>query len=301
MFEKLFGSKKPKPGPQKAKPAPPVKLKRVNLARRFSIIAETGQGSMSKVYRAMDNQEGRTVCLKVQDMAKTKAAQARASARLSEGEIGKKINHPHVVRTFDFGQSTKGEYFVSMEFINGMSLNFVREAWGLDLADKVEILAQCAEALAAVHAAGFIHHDYGPKNLLVTQDRFVKLIDFGLAVPNTPEFRRPGNRTGTLNYMAPELLRRESTDERLDIFSFGATAFEFLTGKLPYESSATDPMAVMRTRINADPRKLADAAPHLPGELCELIDKTLVKRPKDRWPRMDTLPDALRELPVASR
>ncbi len=239
----------------------------------------------------------------MQDAAKSAAASARSSGhgRLLEGEIGQKIHHPNVVKTFDFGNSTKGEHFIVMEFIDGVSLNFVRESRGLKLDEKLELLAQAAEALAAVHAAGFIHRDFGPKNLLVNRDDQIKLIDFGLAVPNTAAFRRPGNRTGTLNYMAPELVRREPTDERIDIFSFGVTAFEFLTGRLPYDIRTSDPMAVMRSRINGSPMKLEDVAPHLPRELCGIINKTLAKRPADRWPKMSTLPDALRELPVASR
>lgn len=279
------------------------KGRRVNLAKRYTIVAETGQGSMSHVYRAVDNQSGRSVCLKVQDAVKAAAANARAvgSGRLSEGEIGQEIHHPNVVKTYEFGYSTKGEHFIVMEFIDGLSLNYVRDSRGLKLDEKLELLAQAADALAAVHEAGFIHRDFGPKNLLVNRDDQVKLIDFGLAVPNTPAFHRPGNRTGTLNYMAPELLRREQTDERIDIFSFGATAFEFLTGRLPYDTKITDPMVVMRMRINTDPMKLEAAAPHLPAELCALINKTLARKAGDRWPTASTLGEALRELPVASR
>jgi eukaryotic-like serine/threonine-protein kinase len=309
MFGNLFGSKKPekpkaaaKPSPApKPKPAPAPKVRRINLQKRFTIIAETGQGSMSRVYKAMDNETGRSICLKVQDAAKTAAAIARAgqAGRPSEGAIGVQIVHPNVVRTFEHGDTTKGEHYLVMEFIDGVSLNYIRESRPTDLAAKIELLAQAAEGLAAVHKAGFIHHDFGPKNLLINRDDVVKLIDFGLAVPNTPTFRRPGNRTGTLQYMAPELIRREPTDERLDIFSWGVTAFELLTGRLPYD--ATDPMAMMRQRINSEPQRLDRVAPHLPGELCALIQKTLAKRPQERWPSMATLVDALRELPVASR
>jgi serine/threonine protein kinase len=99
--------------------------------------------------------------------------------------------------------------------------------------------------------------------------------------------------------MAPELIRRESTDERLDIFSYGVTACEFLTGRIPYEAAA-DPMVMMRQRMNADPIPLARIDPRLPAELCALIDKALARRKESRWPKMSTLADALRELPVAS-
>jgi serine/threonine protein kinase len=299
MFGWLSGKKKPT-GPSST-PAP--KLKKVNLAKRFTIVAETGQGSMSRVYRAVDNQSGRTVCLKIQDAAKTAAANARSTSagKLVEGEIAQRIHHPNVVKTFEYGLSAKGEHFLVMEYVDGVSLNYIRESRGLKLEEKLEILAQAADALAAVHEAGFIHRDVGPKNLLVNRDDQVKLIDFGLAVPNTPAFRRPGNRTGTLTYMAPELIRREPTDERIDIFSFGMTACELLTGRFPYDVNVGDSMAVIRTRMNLEPRKLEEFAPNLPPDLCALINRTLAKKPQDRWPKMSTLATALRELPVVSR
>jgi serine/threonine protein kinase len=184
-----------------------------------------------------------------------------------------------------------------MEFIDGQSLTFVRQSRSLKLAEKIELLAQAADGLAEVHRAGFIHHDFGPKNVMVDRNDHVKLIDFGLAVPNTAAFRRPGNRTGTLQYMAPELIRREPTDEKLDIFSWGVTAFEFLAGKLPYD--AVEPMAMMRQRMNIDPMLLKDVAPRLPEGLCSLIQKAITRRKEDRWPKIATMADALRELPEA--
>ena len=192
--------------------------RRVNLQRRFAIVSETARGSMSRVYRALDNQTGRTVCLKVQSQAKNEAAASRASAhepRPLEGEMAMHLVHPHIVRTFEYGLSTQGEHFVVMEFIDGVSLQFIRETRSARTAEKVELLAQAAEGLAAVHAAGFIHHDINPRNFLVNREQHVKLIDFGLTIPNTPAFCRPGNRTGTLQYMAPELLAAR-TDRRAD-------------------------------------------------------------------------------------
>jgi len=296
MFGRLFGSKPKNPGASRTE----LKKPRVNLAKRFTIIAETGQGSMSKVYKALDNQAGRTVCLKVQDLAKTTAAAARSTqtGRLSEGAIGQEIHHPHVVRTFDYGTSTKGEYFLTMEFIDGVSLTYIRQSRVLDLAGKLGYLIQAADALAAVHAAGFIHHDFGPKNLLINRDDQLKLIDFGLAIANTAVFCRPGNRTGTRHYMAPELERRDTIDERIDVYSFGVTAFEFLTGKLPYNFNVNDAMAAMRLKRDADLTDIRQVAPDLPDDLCALIRRTLARLPKDRWPAMSTLADALRELPV---
>jgi eukaryotic-like serine/threonine-protein kinase len=273
--------------------------RRQNLQRRFAIVSETASGSMSRVYRAIDNQTGRTVCLKVQSREKNEAATARASAREVrplEGEMAIHLVHPHVVRTFEYGTSTKGEHFLVMEFIDGLSLQYIRESRSARTAQKVELLAQAAEGLAAVHAAGFIHHDINPRNFLVDRDQQVKLIDFGLTVPNTPAFCRPGNRTGTVQYMAPELLRREPIDERIDVFAFGVLAFEFLTDRLPYD--ATNTTTMMLQRINSEPLDPAVVKPKLSAELCDILRQLTARRKDQRWPSMKTLPDALRAVPA---
>jgi len=291
----MFGSMKPSGATQSGGA---VRRSRVNLQRRFTLVALTGQGSMSRVHRAVDNQTGRVVCLKVQLPEKNEAAAARSAkaTRPPEGEISSRGIHPHVVKTFDYGQSTKGEHFLSMEFIEGTSLKFVRELHSTNLGEKLELLAQAAEGLAAVHAHGFIHHDIGPQNFLVDRDQRVKLIDFGLAVPNTPLFNRPGNRTGTLQYMAPELIRREATDERLDIFSFGAMAFELLTDRLPYDAGHNNSMAMLLQRINSEPLDPAVANPRLPSELSDLIRKLITRRRADRWPSMANLAESFRSI-----
>jgi serine/threonine protein kinase len=273
---------------------------KVNLDRRFTIVSETGQGSMSKVYRAVDNSTGRSICLKVQIPDKNQAAAARTHEhKPHEGELASKVGHPNVVRTFDFGVSTRGEDYLVMEYIDGNSLQFVREARTVTkLRDKLEILAQAAEGLAACHAAGILHHDINPRNYLVDRNGTVKLIDFGLAVPMTPEFMKPGNRTGTLNYMAPELVRRETIDARIDVFAFGALAFEFLTDRLPYDSTTS--MAAMLARINHEPLDPAKANPALPAALHDLLRKLVARRKDQRWPKMETLPEALRTIAARS-
>jgi serine/threonine protein kinase len=273
--------------------------RRENLQRRFSIVSESSKGSMSRVYRAIDNQTARTVCLKVQARGKNEAAKSRASAsetRPSEGEMAIHFVHPHVVRTLEYGTSTQGEHYLVMEYIDGVSIQYVRESRSARTAEKVELLAQAAEGLAAIHASGFIHHDINPRNFLVDREQNVKLIDFGLTVPNTPAFRRPGNRTGTVQYMAPELLRREPIDERIDIFAFGVLAFELLTDRLPYD--ATNTTAMMLQRINSEPLDPVAVKPKLSDELCNILRQLTARRTDERWPRMCTLADALRSIPV---
>jgi len=292
MLKRLFG------GGSSPKGSKPRKGKgRVNLDRRFEVLRETTQGSMSKVVKAVDSTSGAVVCLKVQNAEKNAAASARAHRenRPDEGEIGAKIIHPNVVRTHDWGVSSRGEQFLVMEFVDGVTFDFLRENGTVPkLRDKLELLAQAADGLAAVHEAGFIHHDINPRNFLIDRDRRVKLIDFGLTVPNTPEFRRPGNRTGTLNYMAPELIRRESIDEKIDVFAFGALAFEFLTGRLPFDSAGS--MQAMLQRLNAEPLDPAVAKPDLPKPLHELLRKLTARRKDDRLRSLSKASEALRAI-----
>ena len=164
---------------------------------------------MSRVYRANDNETGRTVCLKVQFPDKQAAAEARADRPPDrgrdrhEGRPPQRGPHPGT-RDLDQGGP------VHRDGVHRRREPQIRPRGDHGRGpSKVDLLAQAAEGLAAVHAAGFIHHDVGPKNFLVDRENRVKLIDFGLAVPNTPAFHRPGNRTGMLQYMAPELIRRE--------------------------------------------------------------------------------------------
>ncbi len=273
--------------------------RRVNLEKRFSIVSETSRGSMSRVYRALDNQTGKTVCLKVQSREKNEAATARASSqerRPFEGEMAIHLVHPHIVRTFEYGTTNRGEHFLVMEYIDGVSFQFVRETRSARTAEKLELLAQGAEGLASLHAAGFIHHDINPRNFLVAREKQVKLIDFGLTIPNRPAFCGPGNRTGTVQYMAPELLRREAIDERIDIFAFGVMAFELLTERLPYD--AANNAALMLQRINAEPLDPALVKPQLSEELCALLRQLTSKKRETRWAEMKTLPDVLRNVPA---
>ncbi len=276
---------------------------RVNLERRFTILADaSSQGSMSRVYKAMDHETGRTICLKVQHREKNAAAAARASReenRPHEGAIAIAVVHPHVVRTLEYGSTTGGEHYLVMDFIEGYNFQYLRDVKLGRTVQRVEWLAQAAEGLAAVHAAGFIHHDINPRNFLLDREHQVKLIDFGLAVPNTPAFRGPGNRTGTLQYMAPELIRREPIDERIDIFSFGVLAFEFLTERLPYP--ATNSSTTMHQRLNTEPISAAQVKPRLSDELSDLLLKMTARKLDDRWPSMATLPEVLRSIPVKRR
>jgi serine/threonine protein kinase len=276
----------------------PVLGGRIDINDRFLLGEKTSQGSMSRVYKAIDRQRDQTVCLKIQLREKCEAAAERSSKdKPNEGQIGYQIHHPHVVQTLDWGYTTDDELFIELEYVDGVSLDYVRKSIKLGLRGKLKVLAQAAEGLAAIHAAGFIHHDINPGNVLINRENQVKIIDFGLAVPNTASFHKPGNRTGALPYMAPELIRREVTDHRLDIFAFGALAFEFLTNRLPYEPTGGNSMAMMLQRINQAPIDPAEANPRLSEEVCVILRKALARR-EERWTSMADMAKALAVAPA---
>jgi serine/threonine protein kinase len=177
-----------------------------------------------------------------------------------------------------------------------VNFQYIHEAKRGRTAQKVEWLAQAAEGLAAVHEAGFIHHDINPRNFLINREHQVKLIDFGLAVPNSACFRGPGNRTGSLQYMAPELIRREPIDERIDVFGFGVLAFELLTGRLPYHS--TNSTTTMLQRLNTEPLDAAKVKPKLSDELCDVLRRLTARKRDERWPAMASLAETLRTIPA---
>ena len=172
------------------------------------------------------------------DKAKTDALEARFKGlkKPTEGEIASSFKHPRIVETFYHGMTTNDEQFVVMEFLDGPGLNslLIGRSKLLD-GNRLALARQAAEALEAVHEAGFIHRDICPRNFVCSKDASsLKLIDFGLTLPAEKEFMLPGNRTGTPNYMAPEVVRRKQTDQRLDIFAYGVSMYELFAFELPW-------------------------------------------------------------------
>ena len=274
---------------------------RVDIKKRFELKGRVGQGSMSKVYRAYDRQDDRMVALKLLDTRKTADLEARFNGleRPPEWEVSLRLRHPNVVETFEHGLSTEGERFMVMEFIEGAGMSFLIDTQAPQLEGRrLDFLKQLALGLEYLHLMNLIHRDLCPRNVLVNETGQVKLIDFGLVVPNTPEFRRPGNRTGTANYMAPELIRRQSTDQRIDIFSYSVTAYELLTGTLPWE--ATESLQAAMQHINEPPLDVREQQPDLDEKLAEIIMKGLARDPSERWQKIAELRGALETVPKKS-
>jgi len=272
------------------------KIQKVDIARRFELMSRTGQGSMSKVWRARDFMSGRVVALKLLDIEKTKRFEARFDPKVkkpSEGEIAMQLKHPHIVNTLEYGVTTNNEQYLVMEFIEGVGLSYLIDLQNdVMKQNRVRFMIELGEAIEYFHKQGWIHRDICPRNVMLDRDYSVKLIDFGLVVPNTEPFQQPGNRTGTANYMAPELIKRQRTDQRIDVFSFAVTCYEMCARRLPWEAAET--LETVLQHINKPPSDLKQVAKGIDPEVAEAIMKGLAIRPDDRWPSIGAMLQPLR-------
>lgn len=271
---------------------------RVDIKKRFELIGRVGQGSMSKVWRARDYSSGRTVALKVLHKEKTAELEARFVGldKPKEGEIAVQLQHPHIVKTFEHGLTTDREQFLVMEFIEGYSLSYLVEAQNENMRTNcLNYMIQLGEAVQYFHDAGWIHRDICPRNIMVNNEHELKLIDFGLVVPNTPPFLLPGNRTGTAAYMAPELIKRQKTSQKIDIFSYAVTCYEMLSKRLPWKAAET--LDAVLQHINTPPEHIQNLLPDLDPQIADAVMKGLELYPQDRW---QTVTDMLQPLKEAA-
>jgi serine/threonine protein kinase len=286
LFSKLFGSR------------PKGALPRIDVRKRFDLVGRLGQGSMSKVWRARDKSLGRVVCVKLLDKEKTAKFEARfpGLSKPREGAICTQLRHKNIVQTFEWGMTTENEYYLVMELIEGLGLNYLIETRSPQLeGNRVKFLRQMADGLEYIHKQGFLHRDICPRNVMVTKEGLVKMIDFGLTIPNTPEFLKPGNRTGTPNYLAPELIRRVPTDQRVDLFALGVTAYEVFTHDLPWEK--TESLQTLLSHLNTAPKDPRDLRRDLDEPTAEFLLKAVERDPNSRYQSAAAFRDALLELP----
>lgn len=274
------------------------KVPRIDVTKRFELIGRIGQGSMSRVFRARDTRTGKLVALKILDKEKTRKFEARFPPELkkpTEGEIALTLRHPHIVQTWEWGMTLEGEQFLVMEFVEGVSLSYLVDVQNdLMKSKRLRFLIQLGEAVRHFHEQGWIHRDICPRNVMVDDDNQIKLIDFGLVVPNTPPFQAPGNRTGTANYMAPELIKRQRTDQRIDVFSYAVTCYEMYTRRYPWGAAETLEMVLQH--INAPPVDIRELAPKIDEQVAETIMKGLKSDPAHRWPQVLPMIQQFREV-----
>jgi len=266
---------------------------KVDISKRYEILRDAVSGTMSDFHMARDRDTEQLVGLKILDKIKYEQLEMRFRGldKPSEGEIAISFDHPRIVITQGYGVTTKGQHFLVMEFLDGPGLNslIVGRSKLLD-GNRLTLMRQAAEALQVVHDAGYIHRDICPRNYVCSPDATsLKLIDFGLTVPARPEFMQPGIRTGTPNYMSPEVVRRKHTDQRLDIFAFGVSMYEMFAFELPWQRGSGDGRAAMNHGLTV-PTSLSKHYPPIHPTLEQVIFKCLEP---DLSKRMSTVQEFL--------
>lgn len=270
---------------------------RVDLHKRFEYLQELPAGTMSTVWQVRDRESGNIVALKVLDPQKVAEFDARFKGieKPTEGELTLALEHPHIVKALDHGISSQGEPFLVLEFLSGPNLHDLTSKQSeLLTGHRLQLARQAAGALAAVHEAGFMHRDVCPHNFIASRDgRSLKLIDFSLSLPARPEFCKPGNRTGKADYMAPELIRRQATDQRVDIFAFGVTLFELCVGKLPWPSGSAQEAIKRSTQPPPPVREYnAEVPDSLAGVMHRCLEPDVGRRAQTMQEVVERLSDA---------
>jgi len=246
-------------------------------ADRYEILEEVGRGGMAVVYRARDTRLGRIVALKRIADNLREHPQA-VDMLLREARNAARLNHPHIVTVYDVDQD-EDSYFITMEFLEGKALLGVLQRRGRFAPKRVLWLAkQVAAGLAYAHEQGVVHRDIKTANLFfVISTQTLKIMDFGLARIVEELRRRTTVIGGTPSYMSPEQAQGLAVDGRADLYAFGVTLFELLTGTLPFQGG--DLVEQHRSAPVPDPR---DRAVGIPDALAELVVHLLAKRPDDR-------------------
>ena len=280
------------------------------IGRRIShyeIIAALGSGGMGVVYRAHDVTLDRDVAIKVLPGDRPRTENARRRFR-REAMAASALSHPNIITIYEISADGDTD-FIAMEYVRGTTLTSLLKSRRLSLEEALQYAVQISDALAKAHAAGVIHRDMKPGNIMITDDGLVKILDFGLAKFNpdmtetddgstldrTKEvtLTQPGMVTGTVFYMSPEQARGEKVDARSDIFSFGSVLFEMVTGKMPF--TGANSMAVLHNLHFSPPHDLKQLRPDLPPALVTLLERMLEKNVDKRIQTMGEVGYELRK------
>jgi predicted ATPase len=249
-----------------------------------------GLGGMGEVYRAHDPRLGRAVAIKILP-PELSADSDRLRRFEREARSASALNHPNIVTIYELGQD-RSIHYIAMELVEGKTLRELLAGELLPIQKVTEIAAQVAEGLAKAHEAGIAHRDLKPANLMVSNDGFVKILDFGLAklVPTgvlaemhtqSAAQTQPGVIFGTLQYMSPEQAGGRQADFRSDQFSFGLVLYEMVTGKRAFERGTAAEIMAAILRDQVEPVGLRN--PDAPAPLCWAIERCLAKEPDKRY------------------
>jgi eukaryotic-like serine/threonine-protein kinase len=267
------------------------------IVGRYVILDRIGSGSMGRVYKAHHAMMDRIVALKI--IAPEIASNERVVARFQrEMKLVGRLDHPNVVRAFDADQVHKVLYIV-MEYVTGQTLGDLIKKKPLPPAEMADYAFQAALGLAHAHEQGIVHRDVKPSNILLTEDRKIKVLDLGLGVlmeaDSAATFATAdGIAVGTVDYMSPEQACGREVDGRSDLYGLGCSMYHLLTAKLPFPGSS--PIERLGKRISGRHVPITEHLPDLPSSFVKVIDRLLAPKPHERYPTAADAADALQSL-----
>lgn len=270
----------------------------------YRILEKIGAGGMGEVYLAEDMKLGRKVAIKILSEEYT-TNKDRLHRFEQEAAAASNLNHPNILTIHEVG-TDNGHHFIATEYIDGVTLRRKAAEAPLEIKEILDIAIQIASALEEAHAAGIVHRDIKPDNVMVRRNGYVKVLDFGLAKLTETVDRSPldpdaatrvlvqtdaGVVMGTSHYMSPEQARGKPVDARSDIWSLGVVIYEMVAGRTPFSGETSTDVVVSITQ--KDPPPLARFAPSVPPELDWIVNKALRK---DRDERYQTIKELLTDL-----
>jgi serine/threonine protein kinase len=260
------------------------------LKNRYQLGRVLGRGGMCIVYQAWDTRQQRFVAIKRLEPPLNEDARTRARFD-REGRALALLDHPNLVALLDRGSSENDDYLV-FEFVDGRSLKELIREGHISIEAFGLLVGQIAEGLASAHAAGLVHRDVKPQNILIDRLGHAKVGDFGIAVgADWTRVTRAGAVIGSARYMSPEQIRSKPVDARSDIYSLGIVMYEMLTGHTPFDGNNMPEIA--RQHLQATPPPMTDARTTMPPGLDALVLRCLEKDPDDRFESMEELIGAL--------
>ena len=255
------------------------------LGKRYEVLSKVGAGGMADVYKGRDQMLNRYVAIKVlkkefredENFVRKFRSEAQASAGLL---------HPNVVNVYDVGED-RGLYYMVMELVEGITLKeYIEKKGRLSHKEVISIAIQMCSGIGAAHAAGIIHRDIKPQNIIISKDGKVKVTDFGIAKAVTSNTIST-NAMGSVHYTSPEQARGGFSDQKSDIYSIGITLYEMVTGQVPFDGDSTVSVAIkhLQEEITAPSELVSD----IPYSLEQIILKCTQKNAERRYPNTDEL------------
>jgi serine/threonine protein kinase len=263
----------------------------------YEILSILGVGGMGKVYKVRNVISDRVEAMKIL-LPDLSSSQGLADRFLREIRLLATLNHPNIaaLRT---ALTHENQLVMIMEFVEGETLANRLARAPLSTAEVVNYADQVLSALSYAHKQNIIHRDIKPANMMLTPQAVVKLMDFGIARSSTEgSLTTTGTTLGSLNYMPPEQVRGEAADARSDIYSFGVSLYEMLTGRLPFKGDSQ--YSLMTAHLNQEPQAPITLRRDLPAELNEIILMAIAKDPANRFQSADAFRAALKSVPVSA-